>query len=392
MKVSSLIVGLNPALQKRLVLPGPLTAGDVHRVSDVQTGIGGKGQDVVVALHCLGISPKSTRLLQFLGTGGEALQEQLNPLVEQVTVPCTTRLRTCTSLVAPDDTTELVEPSGEVSATEVTKLKMLLEETITQSLPSGVAFMGSVPPGCPSDIYAQLFPIFADKASAENCVFVVDSVVGFPQLLETIDSMSETAHGPILWKVNVAELCSLVQYKPEPENKDNDQATVQAALSKLITTYPKCSTALDAIALTNGARPAFVAFPNDKTFTLTEVATPRLSTLDKTVLYPIGAGDAVAAGTLAAWQVLRQTEKLASSTATSSNDDEEMASSSAWETALRKVKQSSSDDYSSNDDIITAFSFGLACGSASCLQEENSVLEVDTVVNLFQNMAATVAA
>jgi len=35
---------------------------------------------------------------------------------------------------------------------------------------------------------------------------------------------------------------------------------------------------------------------------------------------------------------------------------------------------------------VAAFAFGLACGSASCLQEENSVLDAGDVNTLFQTI------
>ena len=53
---STIVIGLNPALQRRFVLSSKtpfLTPGNVHRASEIQEGIGGKGQDVYVALHCL---------------------------------------------------------------------------------------------------------------------------------------------------------------------------------------------------------------------------------------------------------------------------------------------------------------------------------------------------
>ena len=77
---TSIIVGLNGALQKRFILPdeGMLVSGNVHRAEQVQTGVGGKGQDVAIALNCL--SPKSNlNLAQFIGTGsaGNAVSHSL---------------------------------------------------------------------------------------------------------------------------------------------------------------------------------------------------------------------------------------------------------------------------------------------------------------------------
>jgi len=36
--------------------------------------------------------------------------------------------------------------------------------------------------------------------------------------------------------------------------------------------------------------------------------------------------------------------------------------------------------------ILTAFSFGLACGTASCLNEENSVVDIADVLEIFKKM------
>jgi hypothetical protein len=72
---STVIVGLNGALQKRFILP-PKTAlvqGDVHRAIDVQIGVGGKGQDVAVTLSCLQYTG-NVQLAQFIGTGYEGDQ------------------------------------------------------------------------------------------------------------------------------------------------------------------------------------------------------------------------------------------------------------------------------------------------------------------------------
>ena len=75
---AAIIVGLNGALQKRFVLPpnDVLIPGNVHRASTVQTGVGGKGQDVAITLNCLspasstkdGDSSSSIRLAHFIGT------------------------------------------------------------------------------------------------------------------------------------------------------------------------------------------------------------------------------------------------------------------------------------------------------------------------------------
>ena len=92
---SIVVIGLNPALQKRFVLPidTDLEPGNVHRCARLDIGVGGKGQDVGVALSCLMQSSTKKReeeekvgdeeetapcdvssrviLAQFLGAGAE---------------------------------------------------------------------------------------------------------------------------------------------------------------------------------------------------------------------------------------------------------------------------------------------------------------------------------
>mmetsp|Transcript_17936 Transcript_17936/g.33890 ORF Transcript_17936/g.33890 Transcript_17936/m.33890 type:complete len:425 (+) Transcript_17936:1-1275(+) len=416
MKVSTLVVGLNPALQRRLVLPGSLTPGDVHRITAVQTGIGGKGQDVAVALSCLASNgggggngggdndnddsntnqqqlQQLPRLLQFLGQGasGDTLMGQLDPHVDRVsslTIRTASPLRVCTSLVAPDSTTELVEPSGRIASAEMQELWHRLEqESSSSSSPSwdGCAFMGSLPPDCPSDIYAQLY----DKLTPGLCV--VDSLVGLPALLETIhqkqqqkqqssssssssSSKDSTSHGSVVLKINVDELCALVGLSKEEEEQkqqgdvDDTDVTVFQAVSMFLDQFDKAATSLTAVALTNGPDPAYVAsFPDQ---TLYKVPVPQLQTTT-TTLYPIGAGDAVAAGTLAAWQTLEQ--------------------DASWvlpDTLRQLLLLSKQQEGPSVPSLVTAVSFGLACGTASCLQEENSVLDVCDVASLFGRVGA----
>jgi fructose-1-phosphate kinase PfkB-like protein len=59
------VVGLNPALQRTITLSG-LKVGGVNRASSVEVGIGGKGQNVIVASRHMQLQ-RPSQLLQFLG-------------------------------------------------------------------------------------------------------------------------------------------------------------------------------------------------------------------------------------------------------------------------------------------------------------------------------------
>ena len=143
-------------------------------VNHEQIGIGGKGQDVIVAAASMG-AQLSPLLLQFLGNGaeGDTLAKLLHNLPGKdlmmdkissnvrsdmlsirVSAPC----RTCVTLVDPikGEATEIVEPSGKILQEEVTTLFQILEEQFAETKSSGVAVMGSMPPGCSLDLYSSI--------------------------------------------------------------------------------------------------------------------------------------------------------------------------------------------------------------------------------------------
>jgi hypothetical protein len=98
-RMNSLVIGLNPALQRTVSISG-LTAGAVNRGTSVRVGIGGKGQDVVVAAASMKANPMP-QLLQFLGQGaeGDALAGLLNHLgvaaSSNLSIRTTAPCRTC---------------------------------------------------------------------------------------------------------------------------------------------------------------------------------------------------------------------------------------------------------------------------------------------------------
>ena len=66
-----LVVGLNPALQRQVTIAG-LIKGSVNRASEVSVGIGGKGQNVLVASNFMHMREDTmVDVAQFVGSGGE---------------------------------------------------------------------------------------------------------------------------------------------------------------------------------------------------------------------------------------------------------------------------------------------------------------------------------
>ena len=55
------------------------------------------------------------------------------------------------------------EPSGKITPAEIDRLLLLLAGTSNRV--GGLAIMGSMPPGCPSDLYASVIKLTCDSQS-----------------------------------------------------------------------------------------------------------------------------------------------------------------------------------------------------------------------------------
>ena len=383
---SVLIVGLNPALQKRFILSPntDLIPGDVHRATSIQQGVGGKGQDVLITLSCLSPTHNDDdsetmkiAISQFIGSGPEGdnvlqlLHDQIN-FDERFTIRTKSPIRTCTTIVATDHSTELVEPSGIVEPEELEALLSSVEE---QAQTNSLCIMGSMPPGCPSDTYASILKRMISTTS--NPIFcLIDSVIGLNELLEELatgKASSQSSKVSSVLKVNIAELCKLGG-QPIEGMDENEKEKLSNIVKGFFSTYPNAESALDYIAITAGKDPAYVvqleSDGNEKSIHFWKLNIPNLAQLyPNNTLYPIGAGDSVASGTLAAWL------ELACS-------DSPTLLDTSLQSALSAKKESFGDDF---DSFIHAFAFGLVCGSASCLQEQNSVLKKEDLKKLFMS-------
>ncbi|KAL7570076.1 hypothetical protein ACA910_017108 [Epithemia clementina (nom. ined.)] len=433
---STVVVGLNAAFQKRFVLPpnGVLIPGDVHRAVDVQVGVGGKGQDVAIALSCLKYSPP-IQLAQFLGVGaaGDTVYNLLqgtlgngsnddNSSAPNGVFDCTVRsqapLRTCTSIVAADKTTELVEPSGTILPTEYEELFARLARVKVDAL----CIMGSMPPGCAEDTYARIYDTLASRPigngedsskssskSSSPFLCLIDSVAGLESLLETIRSHNtrkaqtrqqhQHQHQTIL-KINASEFWRLsgVEKKTVAETGGVELEELVLAVRALFQKWPHARDALDAIAISDGSHPGyffslptnFGAESDQNSLEVYQIPVPSLvpdnnqqgRTTTTTTLYPIGAGDACAAGTLAAWKALSSADR-------NSNHPIILPSLLLQEQLVEAQRMSHPSMHSARIIMLISFAFGIACGSASCLQEQNSVLELADVERLFQTMVST---
>ena len=481
--IDTYVIGLNAALQKRFVIDSikekdeDIIPGNVYRASSISYGVGGKGQDVAYTLNCLqyhsGVSRDDDtaeqqeeqqtppfHLVQFIGTGyeGDMVYNKMSKdflssvsatCLSATTVRTTSILRTCTSIVTQASTTELIDPSGIIASEEIIELLDKIQQTASASSLSSTSstnniqsmcFMGSMPPGCSSDLYSKIYHTIVtaatDTASPpqhRQVLCFIDSVVGLNELLQQISHTSSpatttTSTTSTILKINVAELC---RYVNVPIQKESDGVRIESVVdamsqfwqqqqqllqSSLVTTPRQPNV----IALTNGAHPAYLAVlkspPESSSLPLSfdlyrlPIASPFSVDSDdcsgsnnnnnnydphSSTLYPIGAGDAVAAGTFAAWNYYVATSSSKTSDDTTGRD--QIKNDPVLPQAIRDAldhdrtmwhqnETNSATTQVDNDELyISCFRFGLACGSASCRQEENSIVSVPHVLQLFKN-------
>ncbi|MGH9476144.1 MAG: 1-phosphofructokinase family hexose kinase [Terriglobales bacterium] len=146
-------VSLNPAVDKYLRL-SRLRRGEHLEVQEVVSSAGGKGINVAGVLRVLG---ETVELIGFFGgyTGDYILDEIAREGIHTDAVRIRATTRTAFVLVEEDGSeTEVVEPGGAVSASEIDALRSRLRLAARRA--AVVVLSGSVPPGCPDDIYVQL--------------------------------------------------------------------------------------------------------------------------------------------------------------------------------------------------------------------------------------------
>jgi hypothetical protein len=287
--------------------------------------------------------------------------------------------------------------------------------------------MGSIPPGCPDHTYAQLY---RKMVSDSTTLTLIDSVAGLGPLLEAIAER----RGPAMLKCNASELCRLggvadSSGAASETGGSRRQDELVAAVRGFLKRYPASRRALAAVAITDGPRPAHLAalpVSSDETeWRLFQLPVVRLKERDAASrnakrpsmtsswgqhswidlqsaiasttasetgpdegpeatlaqhVYPIGAGDAVAAGTLAAWKGLTD--------ARTSNREHPYQPPGQRPAAVHRMHPDVLAALVGNESpaaraLLAAFSFGLACGTASCLNEQNSAVELEDVLQFY---------
>ncbi|GMH84958.1 hypothetical protein TL16_g10077 [Triparma laevis f. inornata] len=278
------VIGPNPAIQKTITLPSPLVPDNVHRATSVTLGVGGKGQNVAIALHKLHPNSNEVELHQFgsSDTTGETLRSLLPASLQTSTTTSSTPVRTCTTLLSPDGiATEIIEPTPPITSDELTTFLASLSTFLTTT-PSVVVCMGSVPPSTPPSFYGDC----VKASNVDSSSTIVIDVSSLPLLQGLLDNCPKVKD--IILKCNLSgeKLSWPIKINTHPN------LTPLVEIEKMVGTPEKAfdlSPNLTHVVLTNGGNPAqFIARDTPPKYILIPPT--------KTMKSPIGAGDAVAAG------------------------------------------------------------------------------------------------
>ena len=184
-----LTCGLSPAWQHILVTEG-LLPGEVNRAQEVYWCGSGKVLNAAIAIAHLGGEGRVASVLG--GPRGADVQREFESWeVETSWVDCAAPTRVCTTLIdsTTGSATELVENAGPLSDSELACFRQACAEGVGEA--DLVLAMGSIPPGTPVDIFAEII-----AASAARAVLDIRG----PELLQAISA------GPFLVKPNRQEL------------------------------------------------------------------------------------------------------------------------------------------------------------------------------------------
>ena len=164
-------ISANPAIDRKLRLE-KIAVGEVNRVLSAQPFPGGKAAHVAMVAKALGLD------VMWVGFLGGAAGEQCESGLTEFGVPLTvirtkSETRANLELISADGRiTEILEPGGIVTEGEVERLLATCRDLFSESEPgTQVAISGSLPPGAPSDLYAELIRL----AHVYDCRTLLDT-------------------------------------------------------------------------------------------------------------------------------------------------------------------------------------------------------------------------
>jgi len=190
-----LCVNPNPAIDKTVVVPG-FRLNAIHRSASVLALPGGKGCNVARALVTLGESAMVTGWVG--GHAGRFIEEGLAAEgIGAAFVHTEAESRTCLSILDSESggVTEIYERGESITESQVAEL--LARYRVLLGQVTGVTLSGTLPPGCPPDLYRTLIEVAREQ--------------GLPAYLDSSgEALREGLLGrPALVKPNAAEFAEV---------------------------------------------------------------------------------------------------------------------------------------------------------------------------------------
>jgi len=257
-------VTLNPSLDYVVRAPR-LIWGSLNRVDEASVFPGGKGLNVAIMLHRLGLETKAIGFIA--GATGHAVLELIRAEgLGQDLYEVSQGMTRINVKVLGDKTTDINGPGPAIGERDMALLLAQLDALHHHDI---VVLGGTLPRSLPENTYAQLIGLFWDK----GLDFVVDTEG--PALRAVLPAR------PFLIKPNVAELGQI--YGSLLLGEDDIVATARRAQS-------------------DGARNVLVSRGGDGAILVTETGEAYSADVPPgRLINPVGAGDAMIAGFLAEW-------------------------------------------------------------------------------------------
>ena len=164
-------ISANPAIDRRLRLEN-IAVGEINRALSAQPFPGGKAAHVAMVAKSLGVDVMWVGFLG--GAAGELCESGLTDFGVPLTVIRTqSETRANLELISADGrVTEILEPGGTVTEGEVERLLATCRDLFAESeAGTQVAMSGSLPPGAPPDLYAELIRL----AHVYDCRTLLDT-------------------------------------------------------------------------------------------------------------------------------------------------------------------------------------------------------------------------
>jgi tagatose 6-phosphate kinase len=196
-----LCLNLNAAIDKTIVVSS-FRINQIHRPESVVALAGGKGCNVARALKTLGETPVVSGWVG--GFAGQFIEKELHQEgIQTAFIHTDFESRTCTSILdrTKQTMTEIYELGEPVPLEKIDALREYISANIGKY--QAITLSGSLPPGVPSDFYADLIKVARDE-----------------NVLTFLDTSGDALHkgikaGPFLIKPNETEARSLLGLAPE---------------------------------------------------------------------------------------------------------------------------------------------------------------------------------